>query len=194
MTRREIETDVESGLLALGRSVRYWRAPWGLITPATEKVANKNRLRLVGWTADTKDWRGGTPEEMLAGRCDELLAVYVSERAVVAASERLSGRKHVVVKRRTLSEEMPGGPFDLIVASEILYYLTEDEMLATLRSFERELAQGGVLLAVHWRRKIRTYPLQGDEVHELLWNIRGCGTSIPSTSLITACISSRCEP
>jgi peptidoglycan/xylan/chitin deacetylase (PgdA/CDA1 family) len=66
MTRREIEADVESGLLALGRSVRYWRTPWGLITPATEEVANKHRLRLVGWTADTEDWRGEAPEEMLA--------------------------------------------------------------------------------------------------------------------------------
>jgi peptidoglycan-N-acetylglucosamine deacetylase len=66
MMRREIEADVESGLLALGRSVRYWRTPWGLITPATEEVANKHRLGLVGWTADTEDWRGGAPEEMLA--------------------------------------------------------------------------------------------------------------------------------
>ena len=66
MTRRGIEADVESGLLALGRSVRYWRTPWGLITPATEEVANKHRLRLVGWTADTEDWRGEAPEEMLA--------------------------------------------------------------------------------------------------------------------------------
>jgi peptidoglycan/xylan/chitin deacetylase (PgdA/CDA1 family) len=66
MTRGEIEADVESGLLALGRSVRYWRTPWGLITPATEEVANKHRLGLVGWTADTEDWRGGAPEDMLA--------------------------------------------------------------------------------------------------------------------------------
>jgi peptidoglycan-N-acetylglucosamine deacetylase len=66
MTRSEIEADVESGLLALGRSVHYWRTPWGLITPTTEEVANKHRLRLVGWTADTEDWRGGAPEEMLA--------------------------------------------------------------------------------------------------------------------------------
>ena len=49
-----------------GTAVRYWRAPWGLITPATEEVANKYRLLLVGWAADTEDWRGGTPEEMLA--------------------------------------------------------------------------------------------------------------------------------
>jgi hypothetical protein len=41
-------------------------------------------------------------------------------------------------------------------------------MLRTLRRFENELAPGGALLAVHWRKETRTYPLQGDEVHELL--------------------------
>jgi len=44
---------------------------------------------------------------------------------------------------------MPDGPFDLIVAPAILYYYTRGEMLATLRAFERELAGGRVLLAVH---------------------------------------------
>ena len=106
--------------------------------------------------------------EMLADRCGELLAVDVSERAVAAAKRRLSGRENVRVERRTLPEQMPSGPFDLIVASEVLYYFPEDEMLTVLRGFERELARGGTLLAVHWRRKTKTYPLQGDEVHELV--------------------------
>ena len=110
----------------------------------------------------------GVFTEMLADRCDELLAVDVSERAVTAARRRLSGRGHVRVERRTLPEEMPEGPFDLIVASEVLYYFPREEMLTVLRGFERELARGGVLLAVHWRRETETYPLQGDEVHDLL--------------------------
>jgi hypothetical protein len=73
-----------------------------------------------------------------------------------------------VVVRRTLPEEMPDGPFDPIVASEILYYYTREEMLATSRDFELELAREAALLAVHWRRETKTYPLRGDEVHELL--------------------------
>jgi O-methyltransferase involved in polyketide biosynthesis len=54
------------------------------------------------------------------------------------------------------------------VASEVLYYFPREEMLTVLRGIERELAPGGILLAVHWRRKTETYPLQGDEVHDLL--------------------------
>lgn len=61
-----IETDVASGLPALAQPVRHWRTPWGFVTPATEEVAQRHRLGLVGWTADTEDWRGDALDEMLA--------------------------------------------------------------------------------------------------------------------------------
>ena len=105
---------------------------------------------------------------MLAPLCDELWAVDVSERAVDTARKRLADFPHVRVERRRLPEETPEGPFDLVVASEVLYYWPEEVMLAALQRFEEVLAPGGVLLAVHWRKETKTYPLQGDEVHELL--------------------------
>lgn len=105
---------------------------------------------------------------MLAPLCDELLAVDVSERAVAAAKERLANFPHVRVERLTLPEETPEGPFDLVVASEVLYYWPKDVMLGALRRFEEILTPGGTLLTVHWRKETMTYPLQGDEVHDLL--------------------------
>jgi len=105
---------------------------------------------------------------MLAPLCDKLLAVDVSEKAVAAACKRLAGFPHVRVERRRLPEETPEKPFDLVVTSEVLYYWPKEVMLAALRRFEEVLAPGGVLLAVHWRKETKTYPLQGDEVHELL--------------------------
>jgi peptidoglycan/xylan/chitin deacetylase (PgdA/CDA1 family) len=72
MTPKEIEADVESGLTALGGSARLWRTPWGVVTPATREVARKHGLTLVGWTADTEDWRGDTPHQML-GRVEKKL-------------------------------------------------------------------------------------------------------------------------
>jgi peptidoglycan/xylan/chitin deacetylase (PgdA/CDA1 family) len=65
LTHEEIEADVEHGLLSLGRAVRYWRTPWGVVTPATRRVAMEHGLTLTGWTADTQDWRGGRYENML---------------------------------------------------------------------------------------------------------------------------------
>lgn len=105
---------------------------------------------------------------MLAPHCDELLALDTSEKAAAAARERLAGQGRVRIERRTIPEETPAGPFDLIVASEILYYLPREVVLDALRRFEDALEPGGVLLAVHWRKETRTYPMQGDEVHDLL--------------------------
>jgi predicted TPR repeat methyltransferase len=146
--------------------------PWNFEASEYEQNKYARSLAVLGERTFRRALEAGASigvfTELLADRCDELLAVDVSERAVAAARRRLSGRRHVRVERRTLPEEMPDGPFDLIVASEVLYYFPREEMLTVLRGFERELARGGSLLAVHWRRKTETYPLQGDEVHDLL--------------------------
>jgi predicted TPR repeat methyltransferase len=146
--------------------------PWNFEASEYEQNKYARTLAVLGERTFHRALEAGASigvfTEMLADRCDELLAVDVSERAVAAARRRLSGRGHVRVERRTLPEEMPEGPFDLIVASEVLYYFPREVMLTVLCGLERELAQGGILLAVHWRRKTETYPLQGDEVHDLL--------------------------
>ena len=146
--------------------------PWNFEASEYERNKYTRTLAVLGERTFPRALEAGASigvfTEMLADRCDELLAVDVSERAVAAARRRLSGRGHVRVERRTLPEQMPEGPFDLIVASEVLYYFPREEMLTVLRGFERALARGGSLLAVHWRRETETYPLQGDEVHYLL--------------------------
>jgi predicted TPR repeat methyltransferase len=146
--------------------------PWNFEASEYEQEKYARTLAVLGELTFRRALEAGASigvfTEMLAERCDELLAVDVSERAVAAARQRLSGLGNVRVERRTLPEQMPDGPFDLIVASEVLYYFPREEMLTVMRGFERELAPGGILLAVHWRRKTETYPLQGDEVHELL--------------------------
>jgi hypothetical protein len=63
---------------------------------------------------------------------------------------------------------MPPGPFELIVASEVLYYLDSPAFDAMLDAAEQALAPNGSLLAVHWRHPTRRYPLRGDEVHQRL--------------------------
>ena len=66
MAPGEIESDLTTAVQALAESVRFWRTPWGFVTPATEDIARKHGLTLVGWTADTEDWRDGSADEMLA--------------------------------------------------------------------------------------------------------------------------------
>ena len=146
--------------------------PWGFETSPYER---KKYERTLGVLQGRRYRRAlevgcsiGVFTTMLAPFCDEVRAVDVSEKAVAAARNRLAGFPHARVERRRLPEQTPEGPFDLIVVSEVLYYWPEEVMLAALRRFEEVLAPGGVLLAVHWRKETKTYPLQGDEVHALL--------------------------
>jgi SAM-dependent methyltransferase len=146
--------------------------PWGFETSDYERKKYERTLESLGERRFRRAFEAGSSigvfTAMLAPRCEELLAVDTSEKAVEIARERLAEQSHVRVERRTLPEEMPDGPFDVIVASEVLYYWPREVVLEALRSFEEILAQGSVLVAVHWRKETKTYPLQGDEVHELL--------------------------
>jgi SAM-dependent methyltransferase len=107
----------------------------------------------------------GVLTERLAERCDELLAIDVAEAALARARARVP---HVTFERREIPEEWPDGAFDLIVCSEVLYYLDEPALERTLDQIDRTLVPTGSLLAVHWRHRTQRYPLPGDTVHERL--------------------------
>jgi predicted TPR repeat methyltransferase len=148
------------------------RDPWGFETSEYER--NKY-VRTLSVLAQRRFRRAlevgcsiGVFTAMLTPQCDELLAVDVSEAALTVARQRLADFPNVRLELRSMPEETPQGPFDLVVASEVMYYWPEDVMLSALGRFEEVLAPGGSLLAVHWRKETKTYPLQGDEVHDLL--------------------------
>jgi 2-polyprenyl-3-methyl-5-hydroxy-6-metoxy-1,4-benzoquinol methylase len=107
----------------------------------------------------------GVLTERLAELCENLLAIDVAEAALARARARVP---HVTFERREIPEQWPDGAFDLIVCSEILYYLDEPALELTLEQIERTLVPAGSLLAVHWRHQTRRYPLLGDRVHEYL--------------------------
>ena len=84
------------------------------------------------------------------------------------SKERLADVPGVTVERRRAPDELPDGPFDLIVCSEVLYYWDRALLrLGVARLLER-LAPSGSFLAVHWRGPVRHYPQGGDAVHEAL--------------------------
>jgi SAM-dependent methyltransferase len=107
----------------------------------------------------------GALTERLAERCETLLAVDVVESVLARARARVPD---VTFERREIPEEWPDGAFDLIVCSEVLYYLDPPAFDRTLTAIERTLVPGGSLLAVHWRHPTTRYPLLGDEVHAAL--------------------------
>jgi SAM-dependent methyltransferase len=108
----------------------------------------------------------GVLTAQLAARCTELLAVDVSARALIAARTRCAAFPHVRLERRRMPEEFPAGRFDLIVVSEVGYYLSQPDLQTFCRRIAEALAPGGHALLVHWTPRVHDYPLTGDQVHE----------------------------
>jgi peptidoglycan/xylan/chitin deacetylase (PgdA/CDA1 family) len=50
----------------LGVRPELWRTPWGVEAQWTRPTAAARGLRVVGWSADTHDWRGDLADAMLA--------------------------------------------------------------------------------------------------------------------------------
>jgi predicted TPR repeat methyltransferase len=110
----------------------------------------------------------GVLTELLAGRCDSLLATDIAPAAVAAAKERLAPYDGVEVAELAVPKEWPQGRFDLVVLSEIGYYLSADDLEQLLDRTIASLEPGATLVAVHWRHSVSDYPLRGDDVHDLL--------------------------
>jgi SAM-dependent methyltransferase len=110
----------------------------------------------------------GVFSELLADRCGALTTLDAAPTAVAAARHRLAGDDRVEVILGLIPEAIPVQSYDLIVASEILYYLEPAALDATLAVLQQRLAPGGRLVAVHWRPSGPERPFTAAEVHDRL--------------------------
>jgi len=104
----------------------------------------------------------------LALRAERLCCCDTSLRAVELARRKTADMPHVDVAHARLPEQWPTGAFDLIVLSELCYYLNRQDCLALIERINRSLTDGGEVLACHWRPTIAECPMTGDQVHQML--------------------------
>lgn len=109
----------------------------------------------------------GVFTKILAPLCTSLLALEVADAAVARARERLAGCDNVTIVQAALPNQMPDGRYDLIVASDVLYYFPQDVVLELLARFEERLLPGGVLFVLDYLGDFRQSML-GRDVHVLL--------------------------
>jgi peptidoglycan/xylan/chitin deacetylase (PgdA/CDA1 family)/2-polyprenyl-3-methyl-5-hydroxy-6-metoxy-1,4-benzoquinol methylase len=88
--------------------------------------------------------------ELLHTRVSRLTALDISERALERAKVRCADASNITFVRSDIHEEVPNGPFDLIVCTEILYYMYDRHALAKFvsRAVER-LSPGGHIVLEH---------------------------------------------
>jgi LmbE family N-acetylglucosaminyl deacetylase/SAM-dependent methyltransferase len=116
----------------------------------------------------------------LAQRCDALVAVDASPTALAAARTRLADQPHVELVEARAPDGWPtGSPVDLVVLSEVGYFLSPaalDELAARVRA---DLAEDGVVVLCHWRHEIEGWAMDAAEVHERA--VAGLGLPVLAT-------------
>ena len=123
----------------------------------------------------------------LATRCDQLLVSDGSALAVGMATARLADLPHVTVTQAWVPQQWPTKTFDLIVFSELGFYLSGQSLDGVADKMVSSLGAGGTVVACHWRRPIQGCEFSGDQVHQrLLGRMR--------EALPVASLSHLCEP
>jgi len=109
--------------------------------------------------------------ELSAGLAERTASLVCQDRdntAVHLARERLRPWHHAHVEKGCLPQDWPSGEFDLIVLSEIGYYLDPRQWLEVLQRARASLSSDGALLLCHWLHPIEGCPQTGQQAHELL--------------------------
>jgi SAM-dependent methyltransferase len=128
--------------------------PWGYTTSAYERRKYAATLAaLPRFHFDRAFEPGcsiGVLTRMLARRCTHLMAADISETSLDRARAWCRGMRNLSFRRMLIPAQWPGGTFDLIVLSEVLYYLSRRDVRDTVRKTVRALRAGGVVIIVHW--------------------------------------------
>ncbi|MFT2692056.1 PIG-L family deacetylase [Clavibacter zhangzhiyongii] len=157
----------------------YARAddPWRVTTRWYER---RKRLATLAALPDERYGRAleigcsiGVTTAGLAERVDALLAVDVAPTAVERARARLADLPHVRVEVRDVGDDWPDGSFDLVVMSEVGYYLDDAAFDRVLAALPGALGAAGTLVACHWRHPEGDFRRTGDEVHARLAAVPG---------------------
>jgi SAM-dependent methyltransferase len=146
--------------------------PWGYTTSAYERDKYAATLAACGPGPFAHALELGASigvfTSLLAPRCRYLTTVDAAPTAVALARARLADAPGVQILEGAIPDAIPDGPYDLVVASEILYYLTAGELDATLDRLSEQTRPGARVVAVHWRPDGPERPLTADCVHATL--------------------------
>ncbi len=154
--------------------------PWRTLTDPYESHKREQTLAACGEGpfASACDLGAGTGvlAAALAPRCDRLLALDGAPTAVAEAQRRLAPFPHAEARVARLPDGLPTGPLDLVVASEILYYLDDSDFHMVLNWLPEALTDGGRVVAVHWTGSAPDLQRSADEVDAALATTPGLRT------------------
>jgi trans-aconitate methyltransferase len=155
------------------------RDPWRFATSAYERDKYAATLAAIGSGRIARAWEVGCAigvfTKALAANCDSLLAVDVAESALAQARERCAEMPWVQLQRMRIPDEWPDGQFDVMLFSEVLYYLIPDDIRIVARRALESVSVGGRIVLVHWTGET-DYPCTGDQAASLF--LEACGDRV----------------
>ncbi len=140
------------------RSSAYEQAKYAATLAACGPGPFENALELGGSI--------GVFSMRLAPRCRRLTTIDYSPTAVRRARAALAQHRQARALLGAIPEDLPEGSFDLVVASETLYYLDAAALGQTLEILEARMVPAGRLVCVHWRPPGPERPLTAAHVHD----------------------------
>jgi predicted TPR repeat methyltransferase len=162
----------EEALLPLERTLahlaRLYGAsadPWGHLTKPYEREKYVRTLRSLG---PRRFGHGlevgcgiGALSELLASRCERLTCIDCVPSALARARRRLRGLPHVAFIDGVAPGDLPPMTPDLIVLSEVLYFMTETEIACLGAWIAAHAGPQALVVVVTWRGA-NDEPLSGD--------------------------------
>ena len=107
----------------------------------------------------------GVLSAQVAPLCDAYLGLDIAEAPLAEARGHCRDLPQAHFARIAVPGEWPEGSFDLILLSEVLYFLSAADIAATAGLVRRSLLPGGVVLLVNWIGN-PVPPQPGDEAAE----------------------------
>jgi cyclopropane fatty-acyl-phospholipid synthase-like methyltransferase len=140
--------------------------PWRFRTSKYEQEKYRKTIEILGTrcfhSAFEVGCSIGVMTRLLAPRCSNLLAVDIVEQPLRTAQAVCADQPWVRIRRMQVPNEWPDEVFDLIVLSEVLYFLSPADIAAVADRASSCLESKGVALLVNWRGRSDD-PCTGEE-------------------------------
>jgi 2-polyprenyl-3-methyl-5-hydroxy-6-metoxy-1,4-benzoquinol methylase len=128
--------------------------PWNFATSAYEQDKYEATLSALGTRRFARALEVGCSigvlTELLAKHCDQLIGLDFAPSAVEAARTRCAPYPSVTIEQMQVPQQWPGGRFDLILFSEVLYFLDEADLMKICARTVRSIQPGGRVLLVNY--------------------------------------------
>jgi SAM-dependent methyltransferase len=108
----------------------------------------------------------GVLTRLLAQRADKLMAVDLEDAALQQARSNCADLDNVHFEKMKIPGQWPRQIFDFIILSEVLYYLTPEDIVGVAERCRQGVAENGTVVLVHWTHPT-DLPMDGDEAVQL---------------------------